>query len=92
MVQIGSLQDIALFKIEYGYAHPSDLSKILCDLTRQGILEKTGSSKGVIYHIVGMVLPNPEDVFGIIDSSSPIIDSSSPIIDFEYLKTIDSRD
>ncbi len=62
-------------------AHPSDLSKILCDLTRRGILEKTGSSKGVIYHIVGMVLPNPEDVFGIIDSSSPIIDSSSPIID-----------
>ncbi len=65
-------------------AHPSDLSKVLCDLINRGILEKTGLSKGAIYHIVGIMLPNPEDVFEsspIIDASSPIIDASSPIID-----------
>ncbi len=50
-------------------SHTSDLSRILRDLVRKNMLCQTGSSRGAVYHIPGFETPNPEDVFGISQSS-----------------------
>ncbi len=44
--------------------HTADLSRVLRDLVRKNFLKQTGSSRGAVYHIPGLALPNPEDVFG----------------------------
>ncbi|MCI5124200.1 MAG: hypothetical protein D3925_06920 [Candidatus Electrothrix sp. AR5] len=54
--------------------HPADASRFLYGLVEQGFLEQTGSSRGVVYHLVGTSIPGPEDVF-----DSPLVDSNSGI-------------
>ncbi|MEA3406369.1 MAG: putative DNA binding domain-containing protein [Pseudomonadota bacterium] len=63
--------------------HPTDLSKKLHELIELGILEKTGMNKGAVYHIVGLKLPSPEDVFG----NSPILENNSPILENNSLNS-----
>ena len=43
--------------------HPVDVSKALQGLVQEGFLSSTGG-RGAIYHIAGMDLPTPDDVFG----------------------------
>jgi hypothetical protein len=43
--------------------HPVDVSKALQHLVQEGLLASTGG-RGAIYHIEGMPLPTPDDVFG----------------------------
>ncbi len=43
--------------------HPVDLSKTLQHLVQEGFLTSTGG-RGAVYHLPGMSLPTPEDVFG----------------------------
>lgn len=53
--------------------HPSDASLCLAQLVSRGFLEKTGSSRGAVYHLSGIEIPGPEEVF-----DSPNLESSSP--------------
>ena len=46
-----------------GNQHPADATRYLQDLVGRGLLEQTGSSGGAVYHIKGMRIPGPEDVF-----------------------------
>ncbi|MCW5203941.1 putative DNA binding domain-containing protein [Desulfobulbus sp. US4] len=59
--------------------HPADASRCLHGLVEQGFLERTGTSRGVVYHLAGTNIPGPEDVFDspLLDSSSGNLDSSS---------------
>ena len=43
--------------------HPVDLSKTLQHLVQEGLLASTGG-RGAVYHLPGMELPTPDDVFG----------------------------
>jgi len=56
-----------------GNTHPADASHCLHGLVERGLLEQTGSSRGAVYHISGMLIPGPEDVF-----DSPNLKVSSP--------------
>jgi hypothetical protein len=67
--------------------HPADASLCLHELVQEGFLEKTGSSRGAIYHLAGVQIPGPEDVFDLPegsvsaasgDVSSPHLEPSSP--------------
>ena len=60
--------------------HPSDISSALHDLTARGLLEKTGSTRGAIYHVPGISMISPEDVFDSphLAASSPHLAASSP--------------
>ncbi|MBI5938645.1 MAG: putative DNA binding domain-containing protein [Betaproteobacteria bacterium] len=70
-------------------AHPVDISRTLQHLTQMGMLESTGG-RGAIYHLPGMALPTPEDVFGPplasllprqdLIPSSPDLGASSPVL------------
>ena len=73
-----------------GDQHPSDASQSLRHLLAEDFLEQTGSSRGAVYHIKGVTIPGPEDVFDspnlersslIRKLSSPINEDSSPISD-----------
>lgn len=44
--------------------HPVELTRILQNLTQQGILDSTGSGRGAVYFLPGQNLPTPDDVFG----------------------------
>ncbi|WP_319549136.1 RNA-binding domain-containing protein [Desulfogranum marinum] len=59
--------------------HPADASRCLHGLVARGILEQTGSNRGAVYHITGMSIPGPEDVFDSsnLKLSSPHLESSS---------------
>ena len=64
--------------------HPVDVSKTLQHLVQEGFLESTGG-RGAIYHIEGMPLPTPDDVFGPppplkTTASSPDLPPSSPAL------------
>ncbi len=56
-----------------GNQHSADATHYLQDLVRRGLLEQTGSSRGAVYHIRGIRIPGPEDVF----DSSHLPESSS---------------
>ncbi|MEY8239240.1 MAG: putative DNA binding domain-containing protein [Cycloclasticus sp.] len=60
--------------------HLADGSRYLRDLVEKGLLEKTGTNRGAVYHRVGTEIPGPEDVFDSpnLESSSPNLESSSP--------------
>lgn len=67
--------------------HPSDASRTLRGLVEDGFLEQTGSSRGTVYHLSGVEIPGPEDVFDnpigakksqSNGSSSPNLTESSP--------------
>ncbi len=59
--------------------HPSDASRCLQNLVHQGLLKQTGSSRGAVYHLSGVQIPGPEDVFDSLNlaESSPNLISSS---------------
>jgi len=63
-----------------GNEHPADATHRLRHLVDSHFLEQTGSSRGAVYHLKGMAIPGPEDVFGSpnLDSDSPNLDPSSP--------------
>jgi hypothetical protein len=63
--------------------HPADASSILSGLVEQGFLERTGTSRGVVYHLSGTEIPGPEDVFDapILEENSGISGESSPILE-----------
>ncbi len=77
--------------------HPADASLCLHELVQEGFLEKTGSSRGAVYHLTGVQIPGPEDVFDLpekpeaagtefkssphLAASSPHKDTSSPHLD-----------
>lgn len=63
-----------------GNDHPADATHRLRHLVEGGFLEQTGSSRGAVYHLKGMAIPGPEDVFGSpnMDPDSPNLDPSSP--------------
>ncbi len=60
--------------------HPSDASQCLHQLVSLEFLEQTGSSRGAVYHLAGMRIPGPEDVFDSpnLEESSPNLTQSSP--------------
>ena len=62
-----------------GDTHPADASHCLHGLVEGGLLEQTGSSRGAVYHISGMQIPGPEDVFDSpnLKESSRNLESSS---------------
>lgn len=43
--------------------HPVDLSKTLQHLVQEGLLASTGG-RGAVYHLPGMEIPTPDDIFG----------------------------
>lgn len=47
-----------------GNQHAADATRYLQNLVGRGLLQQTGSSRGAVYHIKGMRIPGPEDVFG----------------------------
>lgn len=55
-----------------GHTHPADASRCLRGLVEHGFLEQTGSSRGAVYHLSGVQIPGPEDVF-----DSPNLEESS---------------
>src|SRR5690606_12681690 len=61
--------------------HPVDLSKTLQHLVQEHLLTSTGG-RGAIYHLHGVDLPTPDEVFGpapgISGTSSPDLTASSP--------------
>ena len=75
-----------------GNLHPADATRHLQNLVKQGLLEQTGSSRGAVYHIKGMHIPGPEDVFGSSSQSpSSSIDLPSSSIDLPS-SSIDLQD
>jgi hypothetical protein len=44
--------------------HSADLSKRFQNLCRDGFLIRSGQSRGATYHLAGLTVPGPEDVFG----------------------------
>lgn len=61
--------------------HPADLSRVLHRLVHdEGLLSCVGSGRGTVYHITGLELPHPDDVFRD-SSSSPLSGPSSPLYD-----------
>ncbi len=63
--------------------HPADASQCLQRLVARGFLQQTGSSRGAVYHLTGIQIPGPEDVFGSpnLEASSPNLSQSSPNLD-----------
>ena len=61
--------------------HPVDLTRTLQHLTQDGLLESTGG-RGAVYHLPGITIPTPDDVFGVAHRisklSSPNLTSTSP--------------
>jgi len=45
-------------------SHSVDLTRTLQHLTQQGMLVSTGGGRGAVYHLAGVPLTRPEDVFG----------------------------
>ena len=65
--------------------HPTDLSRVLHRLVQEeGLLTRAGSGRGAVYHLSGLELPQPGDVFGegvnspLLAASSPPLTASSP--------------
>ncbi len=60
--------------------HPADASRCLQSLVEHGFLKQIGSRGGAVYHISGMSIPGPEDVFDSpnLESDSPNLESRSP--------------
>lgn len=56
--------------------HPHDLSLRLARLERDGMLQSVGQSRGKVYHLPGVRLLSPEDVFVGPLMSGPAADSS----------------
>jgi predicted HTH transcriptional regulator len=44
-------------------AHSHDLTLLLAQLVKQGLLDSDGKSRGTVYFLPGDLLPTPEDVF-----------------------------
>jgi predicted HTH transcriptional regulator len=65
---------------ELSTEHSSDLSKILRNLVKNGMLAISGSGKGASYHIEGTTTIGPDDVFGPsnLKRSYPNLSPSSP--------------
>jgi len=58
--------------------HPADLSRVLHRLVHdEGLLTVAGSGRGAVYHLTGLELPHPDDVFGK-SSGSPYLAPGSP--------------
>ena len=77
-----------------GNTHPADASHCLHGLVERELLKQTGSSRGAVYHISGMLIPGPEDVFDSpnldisslnLESSSPNLEPSSPNLERDSL-------
>ena len=49
-------------------AHSHDLSLLLSQLVKQGLLDSDGRSRGTIYFLPGDTMPTPEEVFPYIDN------------------------
>lgn len=45
-------------------SHSVDLTRTLQHLTQQGMLVSTGGGRGAVYHLPGVPMARPEDVFG----------------------------
>jgi len=64
--------------------HPVELTRTLQYLTQLGMLNSTGSGRGVVYFLPGQNLPTPDDVFGpsaqAIDSSLSVLRDSSSVL------------
>ena len=59
--------------------HPADLSRILHQLVHnKQLLTLAGRGRGAVYHLKGLDLPHPDDVFGKV-TSSPLNGGSSPL-------------
>ncbi len=58
--------------------HPADRSRILHQLVyNKQLLTSIGRGRGAVYHLKGLDLPHPDDVFGK-ETNSPLNDGSSP--------------
>jgi hypothetical protein len=66
--------------------HPSDASQCLAQLVSRGFLEKTGSSRGAVYHLSGIEIPGPEEVFDSpnLELCSPNLPPDSPNLEESY--------
>ena len=60
-----------------GNQHAADATRHLQNLVGQELLEQTGSSRGSVYHIKGIRIPGPEDVFDSSHLSKSSIHSES---------------
>lgn len=58
--------------------HPFDLTRMLQDLVRDGLLEAHNQGRGAVYCLPGASLPRPEEVFG--DGSEQSHSSSAQLI------------
>jgi hypothetical protein len=68
---------------ELSTKHVADLSKVLGDMVRNGLLEISGKGRGALYHVAGTITVGPDDVFGKAPlpgerKSTRNVDSNSP--------------
>ncbi|MCC5845917.1 MAG: putative DNA binding domain-containing protein [Verrucomicrobia bacterium] len=66
-----------------GNQHAADATRHLQNLVGRNLLEQTGTSRGAVYHIKGMRIPGPEDVFGSHPYSENSIGLEESSIDLE---------
>ena len=61
--------------------HPRDASDCLKKLVRENFLEQTGTGRGAVYHLIGNIIPGPEDVFGTDTSKFSAMDNDTNSMD-----------
>ena len=74
-------------------AHSHDLSLLLSQLVKQGLLDSDGRARGTIYFLPGDTMPTPEEVFPYIDnmrSTSEYLPASSEY-STETSKTMETK-
>lgn len=58
--------------------HPAEVSRALQQLTQSGLLVQNGTGRGAVYHLDGLDMPSPDDIFGPAPlASSEVVDSVS---------------
>lgn len=59
--------------------HPTDLTRLLQGLVQEGYLVQSGRRRAAVYRLPGVVLPNPDTVFGPPTEGSELLTKSSEL-------------